>query len=169
MGAHLAAINGVFLAHALLDKRMPRLALDGLTAVLFTNIDGIPCQPRVVDDFAPAPSSGRLQRASQRCNTLDESALFVKQETPIKVAIPGDPHVCGVGLHSIGGRRSIFRQQRVRYAVGKGAVWLVVHLYELQRKFKLSKRCSSASITWPAAPFPELTTNLRGLSAGALM
>ncbi|MCY1439257.1 hypothetical protein D9M71_554880 [compost metagenome] len=51
MGAHLATVDGVLQAHALLDEGMAGLALDGDAAVFAAGVEGVPGQSRVVNDL----------------------------------------------------------------------------------------------------------------------
>ena len=53
MGTHLAAVNSVFSAHALFNKRMTRLRLHSLTTALRNDINSVPRQARVMDNFSP--------------------------------------------------------------------------------------------------------------------
>ena len=52
MGTHLAAVNSVFSAHALFNKRMTRLRLHSLTTTLRNDINSVPRQARVMDNFS---------------------------------------------------------------------------------------------------------------------
>ena len=54
MGAHFAAVNGVFVAHALFDEGVAGFAFDGFAARGLDQIQGVPGEARVVDDFTAA-------------------------------------------------------------------------------------------------------------------
>jgi hypothetical protein len=54
VGAHLAAVYGVDLAHPLLDEGMTRLALHGFATARGDEIERVPREPRVVDDALAA-------------------------------------------------------------------------------------------------------------------
>ena len=51
VGAHFAAIDGVFSAHAFLDEGVPGFALDRHAACALDDIDSVPGQAWVMDDF----------------------------------------------------------------------------------------------------------------------
>ncbi len=91
MSAHLAAVHGVDLAHALLDEGVPRLALHGLAAEAAHDLERAPGQPRVVHD----PLAGRLREEGLREQAddvvaLDELTELVEQEAAVVVAVPRD-------------------------------------------------------------------------------
>ena len=137
MGAHLTAVDGVFLAHALLDEGMAGLALDRLAAVLLADVDGVPGQPRVVDDpGARVLLQEGFGEQTDDVVALDEFTVLVEQEAAVEVAVPGDAHVGVVRPDRIGGGRAIFRQDGVGDAVGEAAVRLMVDLDELHRHAK---------------------------------
>ena len=132
MRAHFAAIDGVFETHALLDEGVAGLALHGDTASLFDDVDGVPGQAWIVNDFF-ARLVGK-EGGSQQANdvvALDELSAFIEEEAAVEVAIPGDAHVGAVGDDRFGGGRAVFGQQRVGNAVREAAVRLVVNLDEL--------------------------------------
>ena len=54
MGAHFAAVDGVFVAHSLFDEGVAGFAFNGFAAGGFDQIQGIPDKAGVVDDFAAA-------------------------------------------------------------------------------------------------------------------
>ena len=138
MRAHLAAVDAVDLAHALFDERVTGFRQHRLTTARLDHLDGVPGQARIMHHLA-ARLAAQQHRGQQAHDViaLDETALFVEQETAVEVAIPGYAEVRLVGLDGLDGGRAVLLQHRVRDAVRKCAVRLVVHLDELERQVRL--------------------------------
>src|SRR5690606_2926720 len=104
VGAHFAAVNRVFVAHSLFDEGVAGFAFDGFAAGGFDQLQGIPGQAGVVDDFAAAGFAQELvcQQADDVV-ALDEAAGFVEEEATVVVAVPGDAHGGAILEHGIGG------------------------------------------------------------------
>ena len=123
MGAHLAAVDGIDFAHLVLDEGMAALAHDGLAAVLLADLDRVPDQARVVDDLgARVLGEERFREEAYHIITLDEAALFVKEEAAVEVAIPCHADICMLLAH-----------------VREVAVRLVVDLDEVERELLLER------------------------------
>src|SRR5690606_8103957 len=75
VGAHFAAVDRVFVAHSLLDEGVAGFAFDGFAAGGFDQIQGVPGQAGVVNDFAAAGFSQELVRQqSDDVVAFDEAA-----------------------------------------------------------------------------------------------
>ncbi len=135
MRTHLAAINGVLAPHALLDEGMPGLRHHRHAAALLDDVDGVPGQPRIVDDLGPRVlEQKRFGQQPDDVITLDETAALVEQKTAIIIPVPGDAEIRAGRHHRLGRDRAMLRQQGVRHAVREGPVRLVLQLDELKRQ-----------------------------------
>ncbi len=104
MCRHFTAVNRVYLAHTLLDKRVPGFAQHGLTPGGSRNILSVPGQTRVVDDaLRSEPSEKSFRQQPDNVIPLDEMALAIEEKTAIKVSVPSDAHICLLGNHPISG------------------------------------------------------------------
>ena len=140
VGAHLAAIDGVFGAHALLDEGVAGLALDRNAARSFDLLNGVPSQAWVVDDLAAwVLFQEHFGQQADQVVTLDEATLVVEEEAAVEVAVPGDTHVGAVFQQGLAGQLAVFRQQRVGHAIGEVAVWLAVDDDQLQWQLGLEQ------------------------------
>ncbi len=102
--AHLPAVDGVFLAHPLLDERMPRLRHHRLAAAAGHDVHRVPCQTRVVDDFRPRLFlQERFRQQADNVVPLDKRRLVIEQEAAVEVAVKGDTHVRLMCTHRVGG------------------------------------------------------------------
>ncbi|VAU34750.1 Uncharacterised protein [Klebsiella variicola] len=133
--AHLPAVDGVFLAHPLLDERMPRLRHHRLAAAAGHDVHRVPRQPRVVNDFRPRLLlQERFRQQTDNVVPLDKRRLVIEQEAAVEVAVKGDTHVRLMCTHRVGGVLAALRQQRVRDTVREMAVRLVMHLDKGHRR-----------------------------------
>ena len=88
MGAHLAAVDGVAVAHHLLDEGMAGLGQHRLAAVLVHDIQRVPGQARVVHDAAARFAlQEHLGQQADQVVTLDEGAVLV-EEAAVEVPRP---------------------------------------------------------------------------------
>ena len=138
MRAHLAAVGTVHLAHLLLDERVAGLAHDRHAAKALHGVDGVPGEPRVVDDArAGLFDEECLGQQADDVVALDERALRVVEEAAVVVTIPGDAHI-GAGFAQRFERGpAVFFEHGVGHALRKLAVRLVPHLDELERQMRL--------------------------------
>ena len=121
-------------------KAWPLLHHDGLAAVLLADLDRVPDQARVVDDLgARVLGEERFREEAYHIITLDEAALFVKEEAAVEVAIPCHADICMLLAHDFRRRLAVLLQDRVRHAVREVAVRLVVDLDEVERELLLER------------------------------
>ncbi len=133
MRTHLATVDRVLRAHALLDERMTGLGLHRRATQSRHDIDGIPGQTRIVNDALP----GMLEqkRFGQETNdviALDELTGLVEQEAAVEIPVPGHPQVGTMGGDRVTGGGTIFLEQRIGHAMRKIAIGIVVDLDELE-------------------------------------
>ncbi|MNB84905.1 hypothetical protein D3C75_317880 [compost metagenome] len=110
MSAHLAAVDGVFGAHPLFDKRMPGFRHHRSTACRRHHVHRVPGQTRVVDDLRPRVffEEGFCQQADNVV-ALDKLPFLVEQEAAVKIAVEGNPHIGPVFDHRIAGISATLR------------------------------------------------------------
>ncbi|MNT18710.1 hypothetical protein D3C72_1539270 [compost metagenome] len=104
MGAHFAAVNRVFFAHALFDERMTGFRHHRRAARRAHYVDGVPGEARIVNDFRARIffEEGFSQQADDVI-AFDKLAVLIEQEAAVKVAVKGDAHVRAVLNHRIAG------------------------------------------------------------------
>ena len=133
MRAHFPAIHAVDLAHALFDEGMAGLGLDRLAPQGFDDLDGIPGEPRIVHHLAAAFALEQHRgEETHDVIPLDELAALIEEETPVEVAVPGEPQVRPVCADRRRRRCAILLDHRVGDAVRETAVGLVVQLDEFE-------------------------------------
>ena len=133
MRAHLAAVDGVDLAHLILDERVPALAHDGLAAEALGDLDRVPNEPRIVDDArAFVLLEEGFGKEADHVVALDEAALLVEEEAAVEVAVPRHAKVRARFAHDLRRRLAVLLQDGVRHAVREVAVRLVEYLYQLE-------------------------------------
>ncbi|SAJ11139.1 Uncharacterised protein [Klebsiella aerogenes] len=135
MRTHLTAVDGVFLAHPLFDKRMPGLRHHRLAAAAGHDVHRVPRQARVVNDFRPRLLlQERFRQQADNVVPLNKRRLVIEQEAAVEVAVKGNPHIRLMRAHRVGGVLTALRQQRVRDTVREMAVRLVMHLDKGHRR-----------------------------------
>ena len=149
MRTRLAAIHRIRFAHALLHEGVAGLAHHRLAAVRPHDIFRIPDQARLVED-ACSGVPGQKIRGQQPDDviTLDEAALLVEEETAVEVAVEGNAEIGALAPHGGTCDFTILLDHRVRHAMGKIAVRLVVDLREPVRQPGLDQvdRAAGAAI-----------------------
>ncbi len=134
VGAHLAAVDGVFLAHTLFDKRMTGFGHHRLAARGLHHVDGVPGKTRIVNDLRPRVFlEERFRQQADNVVAFDELPFFVEQEAAVKIAVKGDTHIGAVLNHRVASVVAALRQQRVRDTVREVAVRRVVYFDEGHR------------------------------------
>ena len=135
MCAHLAAVDTIHFPHALLYEGVPGLGLHRASAVRLHDVERVPGQPRIVDDRgAGMTPQERLGEQTHDVVPLDELALLVEKEATVIVAVPGHGQVGAMRAQRLDRCTMVRDQHRVRHAVRKAAVGLVLHLDELERQ-----------------------------------
>ena len=136
--AHLAAVEGVFGAHALLDEGVSGLGLHGAPAGGGDFVDGVPGQARVVNDGGAGDFlQQRLGEQADDVVALDEAAVFVKKKAAVEIAVPRHAEVRAVLLDGVDGSLAVIGFQRIGDAVGEVGVRIAVDADELQRQMWL--------------------------------
>ncbi|CCK15078.1 conserved hypothetical protein [Cronobacter universalis NCTC 9529] len=134
MRAHFAAVDGVFLAHTLFDKRMTGFRHDRRAARALHHVNGVPGQTRIVNDLrAGVFFEERFGQQTDNVVALDKLPGFVEQEAAVEIAVKGDAHIRAMFDNRVAGVVAALRQQRVRNTVREVAVRGVVNLNELHR------------------------------------
>ncbi len=137
MGAHLAAVDGVDLAHRLLDEGVARLALDRLAARGGDDVERVPGQPGIVHDRAAGMFfEERLGQQADDVVALDEPAGLVEEKAAVEVAVPGDADVGPGRPDQVDRVGPFFLDHRVRHTVREIPVRLVMQLDELDRQMR---------------------------------
>ena len=137
MRAHLSAIDGVFGAHALFDKRMAGLALHGPTAEARHDGLRVPGQARIVHHRgAGMVFQESLGEQADHIVALDKASAGIEKETAIEIAIPGDAEVGAVLAHRLYAGAAVLFEQGIGNAVGKVAVRLVAQLDKRKRQMR---------------------------------
>ena len=135
--AHLSAIDRVFGAHALLDKRMAGLALHGPTPEARHDGLRVPGQARIVHHRgAGMVFQESLGEQADHIVALDKASAGIEKETAIEIAIPGDAEVGAVLAHRLYAGAAVLFEQGVGNAVGKVAVRLVAQLDKRKRQMR---------------------------------
>ena len=135
MGAHFATIDGVFVAHSLFDEGVASLAFDGFAASGFDQIQGVPGQAGIVNDFAATGLAQELVRQqADDVVAFDEAAGFVEEEAAVVVAVPGNAHGGAILEYGIGSRGAVFRQDRVGHTIREVTIGFVMNLDEVERQ-----------------------------------
>ena len=161
MGAHFAAIHGVFGAHAFLHKGVPGLAHDGLPTCGQHHIAGIPVHPRVIDHLAARHAAQQfLRQQTYAVVALNKVAFRIIKKAAVKIAVPGNAHIRASLAHRSRRGCAAFWQQRVGHAVGKVSVWL--HLaadkFKRQRRHQVFEHKASAAVA-------SICNNFEGFAA----
>src|SRR5882724_12646848 len=106
VGAHLAAVRPVHLAHLLLDEGMARLAQHGHAAVPANDLLRVPGQPWVVNDpRARLTLQKHFREQADEVIPFDELTVLVEEKAPVVVTIPGESDVRLAAAYHVGGRR----------------------------------------------------------------
>ena len=125
MGAHFAAVQGVFGPHALFHESVAGLGFHWNAAGGQDHFPRVPDKAGVVDDFfARMPFQQGGSHQATQVIAFDELAPLVKKEAAVKVAVKGDAKIGLVRQHGPACFLPVFRQQRVGHAVGEAAVRL---------------------------------------------
>ena len=150
VGRHLAPVNRIYLAHAFLDKRVARFTQHWLAATGAGDILRIPCQARVVNDFlGPKARQKRLGQQAYNVIAFYKMSGAIEEKAAIEISVPSDTQVGTLSDHTLRSHRAIFHQQRVRHAIGKFTVGLVMHFDKGkgQMRFQRINHCTRATIT----------------------
>ncbi|SAB61585.1 Uncharacterised protein [Enterobacter hormaechei] len=140
VGAHLAAVDGVFLTHTLFDKRVAGFGHHRLAARGLHHVDGVPGKTRIVNDFRPRVFlEERFRQQANDVVAFDKLPFLVEQEAAVEIAVKGDTHIGAVLNHRVAGVVAALRQQRVRNTVREVAVRRVVHFDEGHRHVQCLK------------------------------
>jgi len=120
VGAHFAAVNRVFGAHAFLHEGVAGLAHDRRASGGQNHFARVPVDPRVMDDLAArkAPQQFPGQQADQII-ALNEAALAVVKEAAVEIPVPGNAQVRTGPAHRFGRGLAFFRQKGIGHAVGE--------------------------------------------------
>ncbi len=81
MGTHFTAIDGILVPHPLFDEGVTGFTLHRFATGLAHQVEGIPGQPRIVDNLAATGLAEELVR--QQANnivTFDKAAAFVEEK-----------------------------------------------------------------------------------------
>ena len=135
MGGHLAAIDDIVFPHALLHESMAALAQDGHAAVLSDNGFRVPDKARIVHD--PAARIALQERFRQEADQIvafNEFSLFVAEETTVEIPIPGNAQVGVGGQDGVAGLFPRGFQHRIRHAMRKSTVRLIIDLFQRERQ-----------------------------------
>ena len=138
--AHFPAVEGILVAHDLLHEGVSRHTLDRCTAAILNHFQGVPGEPRIVDD----PRSRRLiqeglGKQSDDVIAVDESAVLVEEETAVEIAVPGDPCIRTFPQHGFGRHTPVLLQHGIWNAVGKRTVRSMVNFDEFERQMRLQE------------------------------
>ncbi len=140
MGAHLAAVQRVLVAHPLLDKGVAGFAQHRHAARRCDLLDGVPGQARVVDDFrARPPRQQSFRQQADQVIAFDKAAAGVEEETAVEIAVPGQSQIRAVLADRARRGVAAFRQQGVGNAVRKSPVGLMVDLDEAERQARFQR------------------------------
>ncbi len=135
VAAHLAAVDRVRLAHALLHERVAGLALHGPAAGRAHDLLRVPDDARVVHDRRAAVLfEERRREQADDVVAVDEAPLLVEEEAAVEVAVEGDADVGAREAHVARRHLAVLLEHRVRHAVREVAVGLVVDLREAERQ-----------------------------------
>ncbi len=135
MGTHLAAIHRIAISHHAFNKSMSGFTLYRLAAIAFDELNGIPGEPGVVHDTARRLLAQKS--FSQKANQiipLDKISVFVEEKATVKVAIPGYTKIRTRFPHCPGRHLAVLLDQRIGYAMGKGAIRRVMNFDKLKGK-----------------------------------
>ncbi len=150
VGAHFAAVDRVFVTHSLFDEGVAGFAFDGFAPSRLNEVEGVPGQAGVVDDFAAAGFAQELVgEQTNNVIALDKTTVFVEEEAAVVVAVPGNAHGGTFCDNGVSGGGAIFRQNRIGDAVGEMAVGFMVYFYEFEGQvlFELVDDKAGAAVT----------------------
>ena len=133
MARHLAAEDGVLVAHPRLEERVADTVHERSPAGAFDDVGDCPARPHVVEDRR----FGLLveHRLGKQCGhevAVDERALLVDEEASVGVAVPCDPEVGALVDDLAHDELPVLRQQRVGLVIGEVAVGLEVGLDQVE-------------------------------------
>lgn len=133
MGAHLRAIDAMDAAERFLHKRMPALGFHGLTVMLRHDGLRIPEAPRIVDDGLAGMQMQEI-RSEQAHHVIafHKISRLIYEKAPVKIAVPGDPHIRSGPLHRLDQGAAAFLQHRIGHPVRECAVRLHIQLRKLK-------------------------------------
>ena len=130
---HLAAEDGVLLAHPRLEERVADAVHERSPAGALDYVGDCPAGPHVVEDRRLGLLfEHRLGQQRGHEVAVDECALLVDEEAPVGVAVPRDPEVGALLDDLAHDELPILRQQRVRLVIGEVAVGLEIGLDQVE-------------------------------------
>ena len=135
MRRHFAAIDRVVIAHRPFLEIMPRPRQNRPPPAICDNILRVPDHARVMHDHGTLiPRQKRLRQQPHHVFARHKAAFVIEQETAVEIPVPRHPEIRLRGHHGLPRNPLVFRQHRVRDAMGKRRVRVMVHPHEPQQR-----------------------------------